>query len=109
MGERLKTLLFVGKKVVPKEILRKIKKIKDKHEKADVLKHAISSNLDLKLHRLEMDLKDLEKKEVDVFVIFAKANLLKLKIKYFNTTFHKKDFQVIMKLFKEIQKEIDNI
>jgi hypothetical protein len=56
-----------------------------------------------------MDLKDLEKKEVDVFVIFAKTNLLKSKIKYFNTTFHKKDFIKIMGLFEEIQKEIDNI
>jgi len=109
MKERLKSLLFMGKKVVPKDVLKKIKKIKDKHEKIDVLKHAITSNLDLKLHRLEMNLKDLEKKEVDVFVIFAKTNLLKSKIKYFNTTFHKKDFGKIMDLFKEIQKEIDNI
>jgi hypothetical protein len=109
MGERLKSLLFMGKKVVPKKTLKKVKKIKDKHEKKDVLKHAISSNLDLKLHRIEMDLKDLEKKEIDVFVIFAKTNLLKSKIKYFNTTFYKKDFKIIMDLFKNIQKEIDNI
>lgn len=109
MRERLKSLLFMGKKVVPKETLKKVKKIKDEHERKDVLRHAISSNIDLKLHRIEMDLKDLEKKEVDVFVIFAKTNLLKSKIKYFNTTFHKKDFKVIMNLFEDIQKEIDNI
>jgi predicted site-specific integrase-resolvase len=109
MGEEFKTFKFFAKKIIPKEILKKIKKIEDKHEKIDTLKHAISSNLDLKLHRIEMDLKDLNKKEVDVFVIFAKANLLKMKIKYFNTTFHKKDFEIIVKLFKEIEQELDEI
>ncbi len=109
MRENLKTLNFIGKKVVLKSVLKKIKKIEDKHERIDVLKHAISSNLDLKLHRIEMELKDLNKKEVDVFVIFAKANLLKMKIRYFNTTFHKKDFGMILKLFKEIEKELNKI
>ena len=109
MRERLKTLNYVGKKVIPKNVLKKVRKIKDKYEKIDVLKNAISSHLDLKLHGVEMNLKDLHKKEVDVFVIFAKANLLKMKIKYFNTTFHKKDFEIIWNLFKKIEKEMNKL
>jgi ribosomal protein S20 len=109
MVQRLKTLTNSAKKIISKETRRKIKKIKDKNEKIELYNHAIKSALEMKIHTLETIIKDLDKKEVDMFHLFTKTNLLKTKIKYYYTTYHKEDFEKIMKLLNEIEKDIDNI
>ena len=109
MRERLKTLDFAAKKVVSKETRNKAKKIKDKHERIDALSNSVMSQLDLKFHSIETVLKDLEKKEVEVFHLFAKAKLLKSRIKYYNITHHKEDFVKVISLLGEIEKDLDSL
>ena len=99
----------MSKKVCSKDAIKKIKKIKDKIEKKEALVHSINSNLEIKIHRIEMDLKDLKKKEVDTFILNTKLDLLKNKFKYFKITLHKSDFQNVFKLFRELQKELNNL
>jgi citrate synthase len=109
MAQRLKTLVYSAKQIVPKATRKKIRKLKDYHEKIEAYNHAIMSNFDLRVHRIEVHIKDLDKKEVDMFHLFTKTNLLKSKIKYYYTTYHKEDFDRAIKLLKEIEKLIDNL
>jgi aminopeptidase-like protein len=101
----LKTLEQIARKIVGKETLKKIKKVKEPEEKLQVLKYAIGFHLEIRLDEIEQKIKKLEK-EKDLFVAKTKLSLLKTKIKLFEATFHKKDFNTLQNLLKEIEKEL---
>ena len=104
-----KILLSFAKKLLSKKILKKINSIKDLEEKIHLLKYSLKAALDKKILGIRKKIKLLKKEKKDVFFISIKVNLLNLKIKYFDITFHKRDFKMIMKLFKEIEKEVKNV
>jgi len=101
----ISNLKQLAKSVLPKELRRKIYRVKDRGEKINLYKHAISSNLDVRLHRVDMDLKKHGKKH-DVFHLLTKANLLNIKIKYFIIDHDKKELKKILKELKSIEKEL---
>ncbi|NCN86650.1 hypothetical protein GW932_02360 [archaeon] len=98
----------LAKKLVPKETLKKIKKIKDRNEKIDLYKHSLKSNLELRIHSIEKEIKKHEKKH-DVFNLYAKTKLLNLKIQYFYVTHNKKDLKLALKLIKEVEGELKKL
>lgn len=106
--KELSHLKSLAKKIIPKEVFKKIGKVKDKVEKINLYKHSIKSNLDIRMHNLEKEMKK-HSKEHDVFHLIAKANLLNMKIKYFYISHEKRDLKKIMKILKEIEKEISNL
>ena len=97
------------KKVVSKKIYKKIKSIKNQDEKLEVIKYSLKTGLEIKLHQLKQKIKEREKKKKDVFYASTNIGLLESKIKLFNTTFHKKDFEKVLDLFKKIEKELKNV
>lgn len=98
-------LRSLARRVVSKETFRKIGRISDRIEKIDLYKYSIKSNLDMRIHNLEKEMKK-HSKEHDIFHLIAKANLLNMKIKYFYISHDKKDLKRIIKILKEIEKEI---
>lgn len=104
----LSHLKSLAKKIVPSESFKRIKKIKDKSERIHLYKTSIKSNLEMRMHSLEKELKKKSQKH-DVFHLIAKANLLNLKIKYFYITHNKRDLKKILKILKEVEKEIGQL
>jgi len=102
----ISNLKQLAKKILPKDLRVKIYRIKDRDEKKKLYKHAIKSNLDIRMHRVDMDLKKHKEKH-DVFHLIAKANLLNLKIKYFVIEHDKKDLKKILKELKKVEKELE--
>jgi predicted RNA-binding protein len=106
--KELKHVKSLAKHVVPQDILKRIRRIKDRVERIDLYKHSIKSNLEMRMHNLEKEIKK-KGKEHDVFHLIAKANLLNLKIKYFYISHDKKDLKKVVKTLKEIEKELNLI
>lgn len=95
----------ISKNVVPFNVRRKIKKVSNKKERLDLYKYSVKSFLEFELKEIEKFLIE-NKGEEDLFHISAKANLLKLKIKYYYITYHKDDFYVVQKLLNDIKREV---
>lgn len=98
----------VAKKVVPRETLKKIKKVSNKHEREELYKHSIKINLERRMSGIEELIKRYEKTH-DVFHLFAKSNLLNLKIKYFYVTHNKKDLKIALKILRDVERELENV
>jgi hypothetical protein len=109
---KLKPQLRGTNKVAKKILGRKysvIKKIKDKNERTEALKYSITS--DLKLKKLEIENK-INKMNIDKKIpFFAEHKLLLIepKIKYFEATMKKKDYDSIIKVLDDINREIENV
>jgi hypothetical protein len=109
---KLKPQLRGTNKVAKKILGRKysvIKKIKDKNERTEALKYSITS--DLKLKKLEIENK-IKKMNIDKKIpFFAEHKLLLIepKIKYFEATMKKKDYDSIIKVLDDINREIENV
>jgi hypothetical protein len=58
------------------------------------------------VHNLE---KKMKKSKKDVFFAETKLSMLKMKIKFFNITLNKKDFNTVFVLIKEVEKEVKNV
>ena len=56
-----------------------------------------------------MQLKKLEQEEKDIFHVYVKSNLLSSKIKWFFTSFYRKELKEIMRLIKDVEKEVKNV
>jgi len=106
LKKEFKTLNKIAKKIVEKKILKKIKSLNDLNERIEVLKYSIKSALDMIVHNLE---KKIKKGKKDIFFAETKLSMLKIKIKLFNVTFNKKDFNTVLSLIKEIEKEVKNV
>lgn len=109
LKKELKILSSVGKKILDKKKLKKIKKIKDDGERKNLYEHAIKRELELKVMDFRKEVKKLEKEGKEVFFIKVKINLLKLKISYFIVKFSKKDFTKISKLIKRIETDLKHV
>ena len=104
-----KNLFKIAKKIVKKETLRKIKKIKNAEEQKEDLTHSINSSLKQKLHDLEMRIKKLENQGKDVFFAKNKFLLVPSKIKHFQVEFDQKEFDKLVKLINDVEKEVENV
>lgn len=102
----LKDLKYIAKRTIGKGTFKKIKKIKDKDEQVRLYQYSIKSALEIKY----AELKDrIEKKDKEVggqFIAKTKVLLLGSKIHYLTVTFNRKDFNVVNKMFKKIEKEM---
>lgn len=101
-------LKSLARRVVSREIFRKIGKVKDRIERIVLYKHSIKSNLDMRIHNLEKEMKRCSK-EHDIFHLIAKANLLNMKIKYFYISHDKKDLKKALSLLREVEKELSSL
>jgi hypothetical protein len=99
----------IGKKIIPKNTLKKIKSLKDKDEKIESLKFSIKSNTELKYHDLMHRIVRLKMEKKDTLLVELKMDLLKNKIRYFYINYDKKDFIIVNKLLKNINKEVNKI
>ena len=99
--KELNNLVSLSKIILPRKIRKKIKNVKDLHERINLYKHAIKSVLEIEIHNLEMLIKE-KGKRYDVFHFITKTNLLNLKIKYFIVSYDKRDFKKIKKEIKEV-------
>jgi len=107
--KELRTLMGFAKKVCKKSILKKFKLVKDKQEKWEVLRYSIRARLDIIYYNLEKEIKEKEKKGKNVFFVLIKMKTLKLKIKLFEATYHKKDFENILYNLKEVESELKHV
>jgi len=107
MKKEYKKVLAVAKKILNKEQLKKIKNIKATSDRTEGLKYLIHSLLRIRIHDLELEVAKVHKKEL--LIIESKVRLLKAKIKVFISTYHARDFAIVEKLIKEINKEINNV
>ena len=99
----------IARGLLNKKLLKHLRKISDKEEKLNAIRYAIRSELEKEYHYLEKEVKNLKERGKDVFHIEMKLLLLKSKIKLLIATYHKKDFDKIKELKKEILKEMKNV
>jgi hypothetical protein len=107
--DELKNLEKLAKKILNKKTYKKIKSVKDKNERKEVLEFAILSNLEIAHLDIEQKIKEMEKQNKDVFFAMAKLHRLYPKIKLFKATFKKEDYKQFLKLHNEIKKELENV
>jgi len=104
MKKEYKRIKSISKKIIPKNQYKKIKKIACYVERTEGLKYLVASKLKLKLLELELKSRKIAKKEA--LLIDSKLTLLSAKIKIFESTFEKRDYNVLKKLIQEIEHEI---
>jgi len=102
----LKLLKGFAGKILSKSTLRKIKPINDLEWKIESLKYAIRYSLEKEYNDLYKRLKKMEFEKKEVFFVSTKLSTLRSKIRLFDVTFHKQDFENILKLLKEIKEEL---
>jgi hypothetical protein len=105
----LSSLRYIAGKVVKSHVARKIRGIKDKSEQRILYEYSIKASLEMKYAELKDRIQELEKKKKDVFIPLTKVYLLGSKIHLLNTTFHKRDFKIVMNLFNDIEKEMKHV
>lgn len=106
---KIKDLEYVSKRIVKKDVNKKIKSVNDKKERTLLYEYSIKTAMEFKYAMLKERIEEKERARKDVFFVKTKAHLLGSKIHFFNATLHKKDFLVIEKLFDEINKELRKI
>jgi hypothetical protein len=104
--KEVKRLQKFAKQILKKSILKKIKEVKDLEWKEETIKYSIKSALENKYDLLLKKEKKLEHQGKDVFFVSTKIHSLKYKINLFIATYHKKDFDNILKGFEDVGKEI---
>ena len=107
MKEEFKRIKKLGKEIIGKESYKKVKKIKDYTERTEGLKHLMYSKFHLKLLDIEHKLEKLQKKEKDI--LNPKVIRLRSKIKIFNSTHEKKDYENLKNLIKNIEEGLKNV
>lgn len=109
MRKELRKLRKFAKKIIPKRTYKKIKKLKNKDEKKEIFEHLIRVNLDHKYKEIKEKIKKLKEGRREIFFVEIKAHLLHSKIQFFKSTLYKEDFKKMIKLFKEVEKELKNV
>ncbi len=105
MKKEYKRIRAISKKIISRDQYKKIKKIKDYTERTQGLKYLVASKLKLKLLELELNSREIDKKEA--LLIESKLILLQSKIKIFESTHSKRDYKILQKIIQEIEKEIN--
>ncbi|MFA5764472.1 MAG: hypothetical protein WC915_06720 [archaeon] len=106
MGE-LKNLEKISKGFVPKGKYKKISKLKDKKDKIDLFKHALTSELRIKHLNFEIKLKKLKNKEKK-HLINLKSNIIPSKINLLQTNFNERDFNKIIFSLEKLEEDLSN-
>jgi hypothetical protein len=101
-------ILSFSKRILPREIYKKIKSIRDKKEQIEISKTAIRQELQHIILKVERDLREVKTHTRDTSVVESKATLLPSKIKHFLVDFNKDDFYKLSRLLNDIKKEIKN-
>lgn len=104
MKKEYKRIRKLSKKIISKDQYKKIKKISCYTERTEGLKYLVVSKLKLKLLELELESREIDKKEA--LLIDSKLILLHSKIKIFESTHHKRDYKILQKIIQEIECEI---
>lgn len=107
--KEVKQLMVMARKILTKQLYKKINSVDDIHEKKEVLKFSIKSNLELKFEDLKNKIKKMEQEGKNTFFISLKMSTFKSKIHLFKATFDDSDFIKAMSFFKEIEKEMKNV
>jgi len=108
-SKELKSLMNFVKKIKGKQVLKKVKSIDDEQEKIDVIKYFLKSKLEIKNEHIKKEIEKMKEKNKDVFFAETKLSLLRSKTKFFVATYHKKDFENVLRLLKEVESEIKNV
>lgn len=107
MKNEYKRIKKLGREIVGKNHYKKVKKLKNYEDKTESLKHLASSKLHMTLMDLESKIKEASDKKTRLMEL--KLSLLPAKIKIFKSTFNKRDYDVVQRLVKEIEGELENV
>jgi len=105
----LKALEGIAKKIVNKRVWKELRQIKDIEDRITMLKHALKFSLENEFEKLSKNVEKNKKNKKDSFFAEVKLSVLKNKIGLFGATHHKKDFNTIVCLFDELEKEVKNV
>jgi hypothetical protein len=108
MKPQTKNLQKIAKKILNKETLKKINSLENEHDLAETLKFSIISELKIRHHNLEMQIKELEKENKHIFYAGIKSARVPAKIKHFAVEFSNEEFYKLSTLLNDIKKEIEN-
>jgi len=101
-------LLFISKKFLDKDSTKKIKSIRDKQEKINLIKYLIISKM--KLMHLELELLLKNSKEIEDFeVLLLKTSNINHKIRLLEHNLNQKDFKKILLLINNIKSRLTNV
>jgi hypothetical protein len=109
MKKDVKSILKLAKKIVAKDVYKKLKKVKDEEELREAAKYSLISALKKEEHEINNQIKKFEEESKDVFFAKNKALLIPSKIKHLQVEFDKKEFEKLMELLKEAKKEVANL
>ncbi|MBR9705745.1 hypothetical protein GOV14_01800 [Candidatus Pacearchaeota archaeon] len=107
--KELKEVMDIAKKIVNKSTLKKANKIDDLEWRIETLKYAIRNSLKKMYEGLAKKAKKVEFAKKDTFFVETKLSHLRTRIRLFEITFHKKDFEGLLKYTREVEKEIKNV
>ncbi|OGJ21189.1 hypothetical protein A3K73_05050 [Candidatus Pacearchaeota archaeon RBG_13_36_9] len=103
-----KRLMKFAKRILEKKSLKNLKKV-EQEDKIGAIKYLMKARLEREYDYLKERTESMKHKGSDVFFIETKLSLLGSKIKLFNVTHHKDDFINMANLFKQVQKEAENV
>lgn len=106
--KELKRLRYIIERVLDKKMISKIMKAEDLGERKVLFEHAIKKELELRPLHFRNKINKMSKNK-ETFFIKTKISLLKLKIHSFTIDFKKKEFIKLVKLIKQIEKDIKNV
>lgn len=108
MEKEVKRILSFGKKILKKEIYKRIKKVKDEKELNALAKYSILNFFERELYEIEKEIDRMENEERDSFFIENGAILIPGKIKLFQAEFKEEDFYKLLELINKTKEEIKN-
>lgn len=97
----------ISKNFLHKDLHNRIRKVKDKKERDELHRFSIMSNLKLRYSGLEEKIMKKSGKENSIAKL--KLSILKPKIGVFEITRKMKDFNKVVKLIEEIEKEVESV
>ena len=98
----------ISKPFLPKDKYKKIRKIKNKRERLEIIKNSLISELRLKHIDLDIKIKNIkDQKKRNLFDL--KSGLISPKIRLLDIDFNEKDFKKINSLILILEKEIKSV
>ena len=98
----------ISKPFLPKDKYKKIRKIKNKRERLEIIKNSLISELRLKHIDLDIKIKNIkDKKKRNLFDL--KSSLISPKIRLLSLDFNEKDFKKINSLILILEKEVNDV
>jgi len=107
--KELIALRKISKKILDRDTLKKLKTSDNIREEYEALKFSIKTNLNKRYDSFKEAVEILNQRGKDTFFVETKLNLLKSKIGLFTSVYHEKDFNNVLNLLKDVEKEIKNV